>query len=220
MAFALATTAIIKYDNYYDKYTEILNEYKEDFNVNLSQEEYDQLSDEQKAEYNARAEEMEKALNENEEAVGLVNKISSLIVINVCISAFLSMTVVHFVVPLIFKNGITLGKKLFGLAVVRSNGVKLSIPVLFVRSIIGLFAMETLAVFVLSRMGIVGIFAALAIQILQIFVMYKTQTNSSIHDLLADTVVVDFASQQIFNTQEEFLLALKEEEEAETEQSV
>ena len=60
-------------------------------------------------------------------------------------------------------------------------------------------------------LGIVGWIALLLLLLLQIFVMVKTPTNSSIHDLLADTVVVDYASQQIFETQEE-LIAFKEEQ--------
>ena len=45
--------------------------------------------------------------------------------------------------------------------------------------------------------------------VLQIGVMIATKTNSSIHDLLSDTVVVDFACQQIFDTEEE-LIAYKQ----------
>ena len=213
MFFALITTNVIEYDHYYEKYDAIMSQYQAEYDVNLTEEEYNKLPETQKAAYDEREKQMEEALNQDEEAVRLVNKISSLIIVNVCISAFLSITVVHFVVPLLWKNGRTVGKKIFGLAVVRSNGVKLTAPVLFVRTLIGLFAMETLAVFMLFRMGVVGVFAALAVQVLQIYVMFKTETNSSIHDLLADTVVVDFSSQRIFETQEEFLQALQEEKE-------
>ena len=58
-------------------------------------------------------------------------------------------------------------------------------------------------------LNIVGIIVLALFFILQIGVMIATQTNSSIHDLLSDTVVVDFASQQIFDSEEE-LIAYKQ----------
>ena len=45
--------------------------------------------------------------------------------------------------------------------------------------------------------------AAVGMLILQAYVMIKTYTNSVIHDLISDTAVVDYASQQIFESEEE-----------------
>ena len=58
-------------------------------------------------------------------------------------------------------------------------------------------------------LGIVGLVVLALFLILEIGVMIATQTNSCIHDLLSDTVVVDFASQQIFDTEED-LIAYKQ----------
>ena len=97
----------------------------------------------------------------------------------------------------------------------RSNCVKISNPVLFIRSILGLYVMETMApilflyMTIFGALGIVGLITIGGIFILQIGVMIATPTNSCIHDLLSDTVVVDMASQQIFDTQED-LIAYKE----------
>ena len=126
----------------------------------------------------------------------------------------------YFVVPLFFGYGQTLGKKLFGLAVIRTNCVKASQPVLFIRTIVGLYAIETL--FPLSMlvmiwfdlMGIVGLITIGLLLILEVVMLIATATNSSIHDLLTDTAVVDFASQQVFDTQED-LLAHQQEQHAE-----
>ena len=41
--------------------------------------------------------------------------------------------------------------------------------------------------------------------LLNLGVIIYTPTNSTIHDLLCDTVVVDIASQEIFETEEELL---------------
>ena len=53
---------------------------------------------------------------------------------------FLAFLVWYFILPLLFGYGRTLGKKIFGLAVIRTNLVKVSNPVLFVRTIVGMFA--------------------------------------------------------------------------------
>ena len=66
-----------------------------------------------------------------------------------------------------------------------------------------------------GMLGMVGVIATLLLLVLEIIVMMTTPTRSSIHCLLSDTVVVDFASQHIFQTQEEldeFLAAQRLEE--------
>ena len=62
-------------------------------------------------------------------------------------------------------------------------------------------------------LGSVGTITIGLLLVLQVSVMVATQTNSSIHDLLSDTVVVDYSSQKIFESQEA-LIAFKEEEHA------
>ena len=60
-------------------------------------------------------------------------------------------------------------------------------------------------------LGVIGLIVVALLLILQIGVMLATKTNSSIHDLLSDTVVVDFATQQIFESEEE-LIAFKQKQ--------
>ena len=121
----------------------------------------------------------------------------------------------EFVVPLLFKNGQTLGKKIFGLAVVRSNSVKATGPAMFIRAIIGKCTMETmvpiciLIMIVSGKLGSIGLIVLALIAILQAAMMISTRTNSCIHDLISDTVVVDYASQRIFESNEELLEAKK-----------
>ena len=61
-------------------------------------------------------------------------------------------------------------------------------------------------------LGIIGTATLLLFLILQLGVMIKTPTNSSIHDLLSDTIVVDLLSQRIFETEEERVEYLAEEQ--------
>ena len=62
-----------------------------------------------------------------------------------------------------------------------------------------------------NMMGIVGLITIGLLGILQVGMFISTQNNSSIHDLLTDTVVVEFMSQQIFDTQEDLMHFVQEE---------
>ncbi len=224
MGLAIPTLQIFRYDEYYEQFTAIQTVYTEQaetkygIDFDLSAEEYNQMGEDAKSDYNQKKAEAQKEINDNlekdEQATKLSSQLISIMVSTFCISLFLTFMVWYFVLPIIFKHGRTLGKKIFGLAVIRTNCVKISTPVLFVRSIIGLYAMETMAVLLLCTMGSVGIIAAGLVQVLQIFVMFRTPMHASIHDLLSDSAVVDYASQQIFDTQEE-LEAYKAQEAAE-----
>ena len=123
----------------------------------------------------------------------------------------LSYAVLEFVVPLILKDGQTVGKKIFGIAVIRTDGVKMSTLQLFVRTVLGKYTIETMIpvlLIVMSMGGIIGFYGPLLIALLtvaQIIIMAVTKNNSLIHDLLANTVTVDKASQLIFDTEEDMI---------------
>ena len=117
----------------------------------------------------------------------------------------------EFVVPLLFGNGQTVGKKIFGIAVMRVNGVKINGVALFIRSILGKYTIETMVpvmlviMVMLEVLGIVGPAVILLIGVLQIGLMLATRTNSAIHDCLANTVAVDLHSQMIFGSEAEVI---------------
>ena len=189
-------------------------EYQTD--LDATEEDYESWSDAQKQTYTDAMNAFNKALAETEYAQLRASYLTASLV-SVAIALFISVVFAHFVLPLCLKNGQTLGKKVFGLAVVRTSLVKVSPMVLFIRATVGIYAIETVAVAFLLINVPVGTIAAVLVQALQIGVMIKTPTNSSIHDLLADTAVVDYASQHIFETQEEMLEYRKrEKEEAES----
>ncbi len=224
LGLAIPVNSLLKYDEYHAEFSAIQQAYtaqaETDFGVDLSlsREEYEKHDEAWQADYDQRKADAETAIAENlekdEEASRLSSKLISVLVITFCISSFLAFLIWYFIIPLLLKDGRTLGKKLFGIAVVRTNCVKISTPVLFVRSMIGLYAMETMAVLFLCLLGTVGIIAAVLVQVLQVWVLVKTP-KQSIHDLLSDTIVVDYSSQQIFETQgelEEFLAMEKRNE--------
>lgn len=217
VGFMFAVMGITKYDSYDARLQEKRIEYAERFGIdfNISNEDYEKLSDEEKAVYEAADE----AISNDEEAQKLSNKLLSLRLLSLCLGILLGIFVWHFLIPSFLKNGQTVGKKCFGLAVVRTNCVKISSMVFFIRSMIGIYAIETMVpVFLLLMLfagagSIVLLIVIVGILLLQIIAMCVTKTNSCIHDLVSDTMVVDFGSQQIFES-EEALLAYMEAEHA------
>jgi uncharacterized RDD family membrane protein YckC len=186
---------------------EIETEYefeKYGLSFDISEEDYKKLDDTKKEIYDKANEAFLKEPRTGKTLRNLV----VLAIANVGVSLLIADTVIYFVLPMLFKNGQTLGKKCFGLAVIRTNGVKVTPQVLLIRSVIGRFAMETIApltifaMMLLGSLGFVGTITLALFAILEIGVMIYTNTNSCIHDLLSDTVVVDMSSQQIFETQE------------------
>ena len=221
MCLVLATgmlvvmSALLKYDVQAEKLNGIYEDYyaryeaeHEGVELNPSDEVFNAFTQEELETYRQHYDEVNKQIAQDEEAQRLQVVIINYTFLMITVSLLTVSLVWHFLIPLIIGDGRTLGKKIFGLAVMRTNGLKLSNPILFVRSILGLFTMETMVPVFFALMiyfgflGLVGIVATVLLFILEIVVMATTKTNASIHCLLSDTVVVDFASQQIFQTQE------------------
>ena len=206
VGFGAILSAVVNYDSHLDKYTAIQQSYIEKYglDVEITDEEYEKLTDEQKQPYI----EADKALRADPEAKKEMLLIMELSLVIISIGILLATMVIHIVVPLLFKNGQTLGKKVFGLAVVRSNCVKLSKPVMIIRAVLGLYTIETMfpiMLFMMIMFGLLGSVGTMTIGlffVLQTCVIAFTQNHTAIHDLLSDTVVVDMSSQRIFETQE------------------
>ena len=190
------------FETHYQKYEEKYN-----IDANMSTEEYEALSPEQKEAY----EQASKELAEDTEIVGLYTSLMNKTIFIVFISLFLTFTIAEMAVPMFLRNGQTIGKKLFGIGVMRTDGVRISNFQIFVRSIFGKFMMETLIpvmvimlefFVVMSGMGII---VTALIFVFQVILIIATKTNSAIHDTLAVTVVVDLQSQMIFDTPEELM---------------
>ena len=208
---------LVGYDAKVAELEAIYDEYSERYGIDLelTQEEYDKMTQEEKDAHNAKVEEANKALNEDEEALELYYRIMTLFLFNVTVSSLVAYLVLEFAIPLLLGNGQTLGKKIFGIGLMRADGVKIAPMQLFVRSILGKYTLETMVPLFVAGMvvtqilGIVGVIVLLGIVVLEVVVYFKSGTNSLIHDLVAVTVCVDIKSQQIFNTEEE-LIAYKE----------
>ncbi len=209
VALLLLGSTITGYDGYLEKIDTSRTEYEEKYGKDIIYaEDVDALTDEQKALYD----EAEKEIRGDAELNFANDMVQNLSLVLPSISLLLSFLVLEFIVPLCFKNGQTFGKKIFGIGVMRTNGTRLTPQLLFVRSILGKYTMETMVpVFILAFVllgiisGFIGIGVVIAIVILNVVVMCVTKTNSTIHDLLAYTVTVDLASQRIFENDEELI---------------
>ena len=93
----------------------------------------------------------------------------------------------------------------------RLDGVKIGTPILFVRSILGKYTLETMVPVLFLLMlyfGMTGGIALLLIGALlvgQLILIFTTRARTPLHDVIASTVTVDMASQMIFDSQEAML---------------
>jgi uncharacterized RDD family membrane protein YckC len=112
---------------------------------------------------------------------------------------------------MLLKNGQTVGKKVFGLGIMRVDGVKVNGQIMFIRAILGKYTVETMIPFMmllwifLGKAGLLSLMIIALVLIGNIAMMLATRTNSAIHDMLANTVTVDMASQMIFDSPEALL---------------
>ncbi len=169
---------------------------------------YDDMSEGQKEIYHR----MDELLSEDQYAQTALFLLLNYSLVICLVSTFVAYALLEFAVPmLLFKNGQTLGKKLFGLGVIRTNAVKASPFVLFVRMLFGKYTIETvLPLFVLIMMffglvGIVGPVVILGLVVLEVVAVCATRTNSAVHDLISDTVVVDLSTQMVFESEQALL---------------
>ncbi len=197
----------------YDKYSTALNDtydkYEAEYSIEfeIAEDTYRSFTDEERANYDAAY----NALINDADAMYAYNMVINLTLLIITLAILLSYVVLEFVIPLMFDNGQTLGKKIFGIALMRTDGVKISAPLLFIRTILGKFTIETMIPVLIiimiyfNSIGVVGILVLFLILVLEISLLISTKTNSMIHDVLAKTVAVDLASQMIFDTEADMI---------------
>ena len=214
--FFFALSAFFGLDGHIDNFDAILGRYSEEFDIDyasyytMSEEDYSGLATSEQINLKAFNDAVENDLELESETVIIVKTTMYLL----SVSIFLSFLVIEFVFPLVFKNGQTPGKKIFGLAVMRTNGVRIRGISLFTRTFLGKYVVETMVpvlvvmLFVLYAFGIIAgpgllpLIVVVLLLIAQISLVATTRTNSMIHDIVSDCVVVDLASQMIFEDEQ------------------
>ena len=218
-------SSIFNYDStleeYNTHYNALVEEVKTEFGIDLvkisemTQEEYNEYIANQTEEEKINFENAQKFVENDEELNYKFQSIFNVSILVITFGILIAYLIVEFFVPLFFKNGQTIGKKIFGICVMMDNGVRIKPVPLFVRSVLGKFTIETMllvyCVLMLVLFRLINIFTitlTLVVGVMfiaQIVILIASKKNLLIHDLMAFTVVVDKESQMIFNTEEELI---------------
>lgn len=119
-------------------------------------------------------------LYNNKDFVKIANKVSSYVLGNLFICLFVSALLFYLILPLVFKNGQTLGKKLFTLGLVSKNDHPLKFYQVLVR-FLTFFFIEIVLGLITSGITLIISFAILCF----------TKEQTALHDYMASTRVVD-----------------------------
>lgn len=216
VGFIALLSVIFKYDsmteelnNYYAFYAE---QYGIDFRE-VTQEIYENYTEAEKLHYDNTY----KLLTEDQGFLKVYNLIINITVLMTTFGVLLGVLIIEFVIPLIFKNGQTLGKKCFGICVMHQNNVKIRTLPLLVRALLGKFTIEYMIPIYVGIMMIFGsirilpLFIVLVIAVVQVVMIITNRYNALLHDAMSFTVVVDKESQMIFDTEDD-LIRYKEEQ--------
>ena len=213
LGFALLLTSVLGFDGYMAQKDALDIKYMEEYGLDptLTQEELDAFTDAEKESYQAAVDAANEAIRNDPELSRLLGMILSLAMVIVIFSILLSYLIFEFLVPLLFKNGQTLGKKIFGVAVMRVDGVRLTPFLLLARTVLGKYTIGTMVpvfavvLMLFGKMSFLGVLIVGGLTLLQAILFFGSQNHTPIHDKLAQTVVVDMASQMIFDSPEALL---------------
>ena len=200
LAFLISTAT--GYDGYTQQMNDIEKEYEARFDVSfdLTEQAYNELTEEQKAQVNKAY----AAYTADERVVYAYDMMVSLILLTTSLSILGAYLVLEFILPLVFGNGQTVGKKIFGIGLMHIEGVRITGKQVFIRSVLGKYSVELmLPIYILimtftGGLGMVGWVLLASLLLAQIVCLIITRTNAPIHDIFASTVAVDLISQRIF----------------------
>lgn len=216
---ATGLTAVFGYDDYAEQVTTAYQQYGEEYGIELplSNEKYEAMTDAEKESYRQQYQLVQQAMSKDASLMRAVNMTNHLPLLTVTFSVLFGVLLMELLVPYMLGNGQTLGKKIFGIALMRVDGVKISRLQMFVRSVLGKYAVELMIPIFLfinlywfGSISIVGIAVLVVLLIAQVLCLAVAKNGALLHDVLAGTVAVDFASQMIFETKEEQLEYIKE----------
>lgn len=221
---ALLFSFIFGYAKSIEEFGAFYNKFYDKFEIDpiYDTPEYEKLPDDVKLKYEAANKEFDKPEN-IEYAKSLYADIATKTFLVISVSMLFAFVITELTIPLIFKNGQTLGKKIFSIGLMRVDGIKITHFQLFVRTIVGKFIIETLIpiMFLMFSFfgalggGSFGLLIVAAYILAQSIIFIVTKNKYAIHDALAVTVAVDMQTQMIFDSPEElaaYTARLHEEE--------
>lgn len=211
--FGWIISSVSDYDSYNNRMEAKYNFYAQQYQIDreMTAEQYDAMPEQQRLDYKARSDAADAAIRADSEALYLYNMVTNLILLIVSGGILLATVVLELLVPLLFGNGQTVGKKIFALCVVRNDGVKLNGYQHFTRVILGKYAVETMIpVYVVIMLGMgqpnaILILFSGALLIAQCILFLVTRNHCLLHDLMTGTVVADYGSQKIFKSTDDLI---------------
>ena len=206
---AFLLSVLFQYDAKVEAHASLQEQYEAEYGVSfdLSAEEFDALDEAGKTYLN----EAYKAFKTDPDVARLDSLLLNLVLLISSLGILIPYLLLEFLVPLKLGNGQTLGKKIFGIAVMRVDGVRLPPMLLFIRTVLGKYTLETMLPLFLCfvmTMGVMPVACVLGLAILavtQLFFIIAKPLRTPIHEMISATVSVDFASQMIFETPEELM---------------
>lgn len=206
VGLAFLLSVILGYDGHVAQLETRYAEYEAQYGIalDITSADYDAMTEEERGLYETAL----AAFAEDREAGYLYSLLINLTLVIITFGILLSFLILELTVPLLFGNGQTLGKKVFGIGVMHVSALKITPQMLFIRTVLGKYTLETMIPVLLMLMiffGIVGMAGTAVILLLaavQVVLLAATRTRSAIHDLLAQSVTVDLASQMIFENAE------------------
>ena len=230
--FMWIISSITNYDSYSNAMSDEIAKIEESFGIpaitekhNVTLDDFSLMDEGEKSslpkEVVDTMEECIKAINSNPIISDAYITMMGLTLLMFSLSFLLAFVILELIIPSIFKNGQTVGKKIFSLAVMRIDGVRVTPLIMFVRSILGKYTVETMIPVVIILMIFYGVGGGLMLLIIPLILIFEivlliaTKTNSMIHDVLSSTVLVDLQSQMIFDSveaKEEYRLRIHNEE--------
>lgn len=215
---ALILSSALHYDSHQALFNEAYQRYYDEYGLNdeLLATDPASLTAEQTAQIDAAS----RAIAADPDAVHAYSMVINLQVLIVTFALLITFLLWEFAVPLLLGNGQTLGKKIFGVGVMHLDGVQVGHVALFVRAILGKYAVGTMpyamcALYVFSGVGSpLFLLIGLVLLVVQALMLILSRENALLHDKMAFTVTVDLASQMIFRTRDE-LIAYKKKLHAE-----
>ena len=186
----------------YEKY-----ESKYEISFGITQDEYSAMTQEEIDRYNQAYD----AITSDSSAMKAYNLIINLTLVILTGSLLLTYLLLEFLIPILFGNGQSVGKKVFGIGLIRVDCVKVSNIQLLVRTLIGKFTVETMVpVYIILMLffgttGMLGLIIIAGLLLTQTIIFLVTRNHLTIHDYFAGTVAVDIQSQKVFNTSDELL---------------
>jgi uncharacterized RDD family membrane protein YckC len=206
---AFILSAAFNYEGVLADRDAIADQYEKKYNVDfdISYEDYNKLSEEERLKFD----EVYKEFTTDPAVSGKDLLLFNLTILIASFSLLIAYILLEAIVPLKLKNGQTIGKKIFGIAVMRVDGVRINTLQLFIRTVLGKYTVETMIpiflIFMLfvNYMPLFCVVGLLLVALIQIVFVATTRLRFAIHDAISGTVCVDLASQLIFDTPEELL---------------